>query len=103
MRAIHAQVVSLASVSDRQARDKQLAHLTEVLLAGLAVIREGDVPGALVHGELELPVPREFPAASVLHPPRGGVLLVPEGLLDLLAVDPVAQGPGVLTTFWVVA
>ena len=36
------------------------ARLAEVLLAALAVIREGDVTGALVHGELELPVPREL-------------------------------------------
>jgi hypothetical protein len=63
--------------------------------AGLAVVGEGDVSRALVHGELELPVLGQLLAAAVVHPSRVRVLSVPERLLDLLAVDPVAQRPGV--------
>ena len=100
---VHAPVVVLAGVRDRQARDERLDALAEVLLAALAVIREGDVTGALVHGDLELPVPRELATAAVVHAPSRRVLLVLERLLDLLAVDPVAQRPGVRTAFRAVA
>src|SRR5690242_10126260 len=103
MGAVHAQIVPLAGVQDRQARDEQLARLAEVLLAALAVIREGDVTRALVHGDLELPVPCELATAAVVHAPRGRVLLVPERLLDLLAVDPVAQSPSMWASFRAVA
>src|SRR6266487_2955617 len=66
-------------------------------------MRAGEVTGALVHGQLELPVPRERLTAAVVHAPGSGVLLVLERLLDLLAVDPVAQRPGVRTAFRAVA
>jgi hypothetical protein len=69
----------------------------------LAVVGEDDVPRALVHGELELPVLGQLLAAAVVHPSRGRVLLVPERLLDLLAVDPVPQRPGVRAAFGIAA
>src|ERR1700722_8276782 len=91
------QVAVSAVLADPHPGDELLARLAEVLRVALAVIRKGDVTGALVHGQLELPVPRELLTAAVVHARCGGVLLVLERLLDLLAVDPVAQCPGMLT------
>jgi hypothetical protein len=100
---VHAPVVVLAGVRDRQPRDERLDSLAEVLPPALAVIRKSDVTRALVHGDLELPVPRELATAAIVHAPGRRVLLVPERLLDLLAVDPVAQRPGVRTAIRAIA
>src|SRR5262249_42205637 len=77
--------------------------LLRCFIPALAVIRERDVPRPLVHGDLELPVPRELPSAAVLDTPGRRVLLVLERLLDLLTVDPVAKRPGVRTAIRAVA
>jgi hypothetical protein len=96
---VHAPVVVLAGVRDRQPRDERLDSLAEVLPPALAVIRKSDVTRALVHGDLELPVPRELATAAIVHAPGRRVLLVPERLLDLLAVDPIAQSPSMWASF----
>lgn len=50
------QVDGATVFADLYPSDELLARFAEVLLAALAVVGQGDVPRALVHGGLELPV-----------------------------------------------
>src|SRR5690348_15880706 len=93
MLAVRAPVMLLAAVQDGQPRDERLGSLDELLLAGTPVGSERDVTRPLVYGELELEVLSELATRAVDNPPVTD--LIPERLLGLPAVDPVAQRPSV--------
>src|SRR6185437_13583800 len=84
-----------AVLAYRHASDVRLCSFPEVLLPGPAVIGKGDVTRPLVYGQLELKVLGELLAAPEVHAARGGVSGVPERLLKLPVVHPVAQCPRV--------